>query len=258
MSRILKAFIKFIEFTDITRDLLNNANDKNYNMFKTLDTLFLCSTPICIGEILHLYKLPSFLRILLYIPITVKIVRLFVTKVFKGFTLLPTKLSHFMFYGSLYTIVVFSITLEFNPKILSRSTVELFVQDFEIVNSVLIPTLVATLFWSLCSCFTATRIAIAGNAILTGIVTLLREIALVAFAFYNHIPNISTQLEENLSLAELGLYSLIYQEMKASAVDTAINTFALPPIIILGCATIICVLKDYVEKEYIAPAAYID
>lgn len=178
MSRILKAFIKFIEFTDITRDLLNNANDKNYNMFKTLNTLFLCSTPICIGEILHLYKLPSFLRILLYIPITVTIVRLFVTKVFKGFTLLPTKLSHFMFYGSLYTIVVFSITLEFNPKILSRSTVELFVQDFEIVNSVLIPTLVATLFWSLCSCFTATRIAIAGNAILTGIVTLLREIAL--------------------------------------------------------------------------------
>ena len=86
----------------------------------------------------------------------------------------------------------------------------------------------------------------------------MREIALVAFAFYNHIPNISTQLEENLSLAELGLYSLIYQEMKASAVDTAINTFALPPIIILGCATIICVLKDYVEKEYIAPAAYID
>lgn len=163
-----------------------------------------------------------------------------------------------MGYGSLYTVIIFIITFIFNPKILSHSTLELFVQDFEIVNSMLIPTLVATLFWSLCSCFATTKIAITGNAILTGFITLLREIALYASAFYDYSPKISAKMEENMSTVELELYSLIYQEKIASAVDSAINTFALPPIIILGFATIVCVLKDYVEKEYIAPAAYID
>ena len=168
-----------------------------------------------------------------------------------------TKLSHFMFYGTCYSLGIFGIFSMLNYKLLTPDMIASFTRDFQLVNSMII-TLAATFFWSICSCFATTKIAIAGNAILTGIVTLLREIALVAFAFYNHIPNISTQLEENLSLAELGLYSLIHQEMRASAVDTAINTFALPPIIILGFASIVCVLKDYVEKEYIAPAAYID
>ena len=35
-EKILNMFIKFIEFTDKTRNRLNNAKDKNYNMPKTL------------------------------------------------------------------------------------------------------------------------------------------------------------------------------------------------------------------------------
>lgn len=253
-EKILNMFIKFIEFTDKTRNRLNNAKDKNYNMPKTLVILFICSTSIiCIVEFLQLYKLPSFLWVIMSIPVIAGIVWIVATKVFKTSILLPTKLIHFIVYGSLYTIIIFMITLVINPKILSSSTLDLFVQDFEIVNSMLIPTLVATLFWSLCSCFATTKIAITGNAILTGFITLLREIALYACAFLNHSPKISTKMEENLTTVELELYSLIYQEKMASAVDSAINTFALPAITVLGIATIVSLIKDYVETEYMTP-----
>ena len=60
-------------------------------------------------------------------------------------------------------------------------------------------------------------------------------------------------MEENMSTVELELYSLIYQEKMASAVDSAINTFALPAITVLGVATIVSLIKDYVETEYMTP-----
>ena len=257
IKKISIAFVKFIVFTNTARTALNNSKELNnllVNVAKISGLLSFFSVFACIALLLAGNSLVGPLEIILSLPILTYAFTQIIDKSKRMFT----KLSHFMFYGTCYTLGIFGISSALNYKLLTPDMIASFTRDFQLVNSMIIPTLAATFFWSICSCFATTKIAIAGNAILTGIVTLLREIALYVFAFYNHIPNISTQLEENLSLAELELYSLIYQEMRASAVDTAINTFALPPIIILGFATIICVLKDYVEKEYIAPAAYID
>ena len=249
IKKIPIAFVKFILFTDTARTALNKSKELNnllVNVTKISGLLSIFSTFACITLLSAGNSLVGPLTTILFLPILTYSSTQIIGKSKRMFT----KLSHFMFYGTCYSLGIFGIFSMLNYKLLTPDMIASF--------SMIIPTLAATFFWSICSCFATTKIAIAGNAILTGIVTLLREIALVAFAFYNHIPNISTQLEENLSRAELELYSLIYQEMKASAADTAINTFALPPIIILGFATIVCVLKDYVEKEYIAPAAYID
>lgn len=252
-EKIFNIFIKFIRFTHEARNAL--ANESKFKRYVSRVALIsgivsVFFVFIGFGEILDFYSLSAVFQWFLVTPM---IIWFLASKVFESIILLQTKLIHFMGYGSLYTIIIFIITLVFNPKILSRSTLELFVQDFEIVNSMLIPTLVATLFWSLCSCFATTKIAITGNAILTGFITLLREIALYACAFLNHSPKISTTMEENLTTVELELYSLIYQEKMASAVDSAINTFALPAITVLGVATIVSLIKDYVETEYMTP-----
>lgn len=252
-KKILNGFIKFIKLTDRARNaLVNDSKLKSYvsKIALVSQILYFFSFIIFFFVIIKFDDLSSFFQWILVIPMSIWFLA---SKAFKDFTLLSTKLIHFMGYGSLYTVIIFIITLVFNPKILSRSTLELFVQDFEIVNSMLIPTLVATLFWSLCSCFATTKIAITGNAILTGFITLLREIALYASAFYDYSPKISAKMEENMSTVELELYSLIYQEKMASTVDSAINTFALPAITVLGVATIVSLIKDYVEAEYMTP-----
>lgn len=250
-EKIFNIFIKFIRFTHEARNAL--ANESKFKRYVSRVALIsgivsVFFVFIGFGEILDFYSLSAVFQWFLVTPM---IIWFLASKVFESIILLQTKLIHFMGYGSLYTIIIFIITLAFNPKILSHSTLELFVQDFEIVNSMIIPTLIATFFWSLCSCFATTKIAITGNAILTGIVTLLRETVLYASTFYDYSPKISAKMEENMSTVELELYSLIYQEKIASAVGSALNTFALPAIIILGFATIVCLLKDYVEKEYL-------
>lgn len=250
-EKIFNIFIKFIIFTHEARNaLVNESKFKRYvsrvALISGIVSVFFVF--IGFGEMLDFYSLSAVFQWFLVIPM---IIWFLASKVFESIILLQTKLIHFIGYGSLYTIIIFIITLAFNPKILSHSTLELFVQDFEIVNSMIIPTLIATFFWSLCSCFATTKIAITGNAILTGIVTLLRETVLYASTFYDYSPKISAKMEENMSTVELELYSLIYQEKIASAVGSALNTFALPAIIILGFATIVCLLKDYVEKEYL-------
>ena len=252
-EKVFNIFIKFIKLTDRARNaLVKESKFKRYVSKIASISLILSffSLIIFFCVITEFDDLPSFFQWILVIPI---IVWFLASKVFDSIVLLPTKLIHFMGYGSLYTVIIFIITFIFNPKILSHSTLELFVQDFEIVNSMLIPTLVATLFWSLCSCFATTKIAITGNAILTGFITLLREIALYASAFYDYSPKISAKMEENMSTVEFELYSLIYQEKMASAVDSAINTFSLPAITVLGVATIVSLIKDYVETEYMTP-----
>lgn len=257
IKKIPIAFVKFIVFTDTARNALNKSKELNnllVNVTKISGLLSIFSTFACITLLFAGNSLVEPLAIILSLSILTYSLTQIIGKSKRMFT----KLSHFMFYGTCCSLGIFGIFSMLNYKLLTPDMIASFTRDFQLVNSMIIPTLAATFFWSICSCFATTKIAIAGNAILTGIVTLLREIALVAFAFYNHIPNISTQIEETISPVELELYLLIYQEKMTSAVDTAINTFALPPIIILGFATIVCVLKDYVEKEYIAPAAYID
>lgn len=166
-----------------------------------------------------------------------------------GSTLITVK--GFMFNGLIFTIVVFVFTLEFDVKIINRDILENFSSDFSIVNSMVIPVLASTVVWSILSCLAETKIAIVGNAVLTGIITLLREILLYVFSFYEQSPETPNHIIEILSPVELNLYSVQQQLLVSDAINKAINTIALPFIITLGVATIVSLLKDYIEEKEI-------
>ena len=145
-EKIFNIFIKFIKLTDRTRNaLVNDSKLKSYvsKIALVSQILYFFSFIIFFFVIIKFDDLSSFFQWILVIPMSIWFLA---SKAFKDFTLLSTKLIHFIVDGSLYTIIIFIITFVFNPKILSRSTLELFIQDFEIVNSMLSPHLLPLFF----------------------------------------------------------------------------------------------------------------
>lgn len=196
---------------------------------------------------LNSFNIPTVVQYLLILPLISYPISKAIGEI--GSTLNTIK--GFMINGLIFTAIVFLIVAAFNLKVFDLNTLDNFSSDFLIVNSMVIPVLASTVVWLILSCLAETKIAIVGNAVLTGIITLFREILIYVFSFYEKSPEISIRMKETLSPIELELYSKQQLLFFSDAITKVINTIALPFIIPLGVATIVSLLKDYIEEKEI-------
>lgn len=196
---------------------------------------------------LNSFNIPTVVQYLLILPL----ISYPISKVIGEIGSTLNTIKGFTINGLIFTTIVFLIVAAFNPKVFDLNTLDNFSPDFSIVNSMVIPVLASTFVWSILSFLAETKIAIVGNAVLTGIITLFREILIYVFSFYEKSPEISIRMRETLSPIELELYSKQQLLFFSDAITKVINTFVLPFIITLGVATILSLLKDYIEEKEI-------
>lgn len=247
----MRFFIRFINFTDAIRDFFTNNvkfKDVHTKIIKVTNNFFYSITVLDALFLLNKdVRIPKFLEYLSMVLFAAYIINKAIGKIAP----MLTTLRGFILYGLIFTSIVFLIVAAFNRKVFDLNTLDNFSSDFSIVNSMVIPVLASTVVWSILSCMAETKIAIVGNAVLTGIITLFREILIYVFSFYEKSPEISIRMKETLSPIELELYSKQQLLFFSDAITKVINTIALPFIIPLGVATIVSLLKDYIEEKEI-------